>query len=179
MVRPASWSVGLASSWSGEAETRQGSVSVLPLDGKLICVSQWRRQIVLAVFLCYVLIFLAISIAYFTIGGVLGVVLGMGAVACGLWACRVPFTGLILDQQGVKIRAPLWTYHYSWHDVQRFELVERPVSPYMHRFRVHLRDGRVKKVRGFYARGPAEEERRRLMLEALEERLAHERGHKT
>jgi len=170
--------MGNDSSRSGVV-TGQKTQPALLSDGRLIYVSQKRRQIVSAVFLCYALIFLAIAIAAYSLGSLFGVLWGTGALAWGAWVLRIPRTGLIVEQQGIKIRSPLWTYHYPWREVQAFELIERPISPYMYRLRVHLRDGSVRKVRGFFARGPAEEEKRRLMLRALEERLAYERGRQT
>jgi hypothetical protein len=149
--------------------------AVLPSDGKLIFVSKWRRQVVVACFLCFALIYVAIAVASFTHGSTFGVLWGTGALVWGVWAIRIPLTGLILEPQGIKVRAPLWTYHYSWQEIKSFELVERPISPYAQRFLIHLSDGRVRKVRGFFARGSAEEEGRQEIMKALEARLAQGR----
>jgi len=148
--------------------------NVLPPDGKVIWVVQWRQQLVLTYFIVFALMFLGIALSGFLIGSA-GYLLGLGALAWAAWAVRVPLTGLILEPQGIKVRAPLWTYQYSWQEVESFELIERPISPYAHRFRIHLSDGRVRKVRGFFARGSAEEKRRQEVMKALQARLACER----
>jgi len=147
--------------------------NILPPDGKVIWVSHWRQQLVLTYFVVFALLFLGIAIRAFAIGST-GYLLGMGALAWGAWSIRIPLTGLILEPQGIKVRTPLWTYQYSWQEVKSFELVERPISPYAQRFRIHLSAGRVRKVRGFFARGSDEEERRQEMMKALEARLAQE-----
>lgn len=160
---------------TAEGETACRDTSVLPPDGRLIRVSQWRQQIVWLCFGGFALLYVNAAVHAFLAGSVYGVLLGLGLLVGGGISLRVPTTGLILEKQGVKVRSPLWTRHYAWGEIGCFELVGHPVSPYMHRLRIHLLDGGVKKARGFFARGHDEEARQKILFQALQERLRHER----
>lgn len=61
------------------------------------------------------------------------------------------------------MRMALWTYHWRWGEIERFELKPRGYIP---RLRIHLRGGRVEKVRGFFARRPEEERAQALFKSA-------------
>jgi hypothetical protein len=148
--------------------------TVLPPDGKLIIVSQWRRQITWGVFILFALCDLSIAIVAFTLGNLNGFALGLACLLFAAFSLLAPMTGLSLERQGIRVRMALWTYHWSWNQVARFELKPRGYIP---RLRIHLRDGRVKKVRGgFFTRRPEEEERAQALVNALEERLKAEQG---
>lgn len=84
---------------------------------------------------------------------------------------RMPLSGVILEQRGVKARSLWRTYHWQWDEIEKFELRNRGETP---RFRVHLTDGSSKGFLGFFARSPEQEKKGQLLFEALEERLERE-----
>lgn len=153
----------------------QGAIgrTVLPPDGAIVEVSPWRRQlgwIVAAVFLSIdaVILINAIKIASLAAAG-----LGLFAIALAVFAVRMPLSGLTLSNEGIQLRSAWWTYRWRWEEVGRFELRDRGNIP---RLRIHLRNGKVQKARGFTARKPTEEERCRALFDALEERRQREQA---
>jgi hypothetical protein len=147
--------------------------SILPLDGTIIRVSQWRRQMawVPAVFYAF---FAVCSAAYALQKGVpaaalLGV-LGFGFAA--VLSARAALSGVILESGGVKARGTWRTYYWRWEEIECFELRERGEMP---RFRIRLRNGKTPGFRGFFARSPEQEARGQALFRALEARLEAER----
>jgi hypothetical protein len=146
--------------------------TILPPDGTILRVSQWRRQsgwIPTAIF------------AFLAIGTLIEVVqeshpvsalvgpLGLGLVALGF--ARMSLSGVILESQGVKARTVWRTYHWTWDEIERFELRDRGEVP---RFQIQLRDGTTRGFLGFFARSPAQEAKGQALFEALRNRLETE-----
>lgn len=146
--------------------------SVLPPDGKLIYITPWRREIAGACLLLLGLMNLSLGITALLLGKPAGILLGLFSFAMAAFSIRAAMGGLMLEQSGVKLRTPVWTYRWEWSEVECFELKPRGYTP---RLRIHLRSGRVKKVRGgFFAGTPSEEKRCQAFFRALEARLERE-----
>lgn len=153
-----------------ESDTRAENIS-LPEDDTIIEVSPWRRQIGWA-FAAFIAV-TGLSIAYkgFRFGDLYGLMLGIWGILLTVAVVRLPLEGIMLAPGGIKVRYIWWTYHWHWSEIDHFELKPRGYIP---RLRIHLRNGRTKRVRGFLARSPNQEARAQALFRALEERL--ERG---
>lgn len=151
-----------------ETEGRAVAASALPADGKLIHASPWRQQITVGFFVWVALGNLSVAVVAFTLGSSKGLALGVGSLLFAAFCLRAPLTGLAVEHEGIKVRTAVWTYHWSWREIEYFELKPRGYIP---RLRIHLSDGRVKKARGFFARRPEEEERCQALFRGLQERL--------
>jgi len=151
-----------------EGRNKEGS-SILPPDGHLIYVSLWRRQVASACLAMFSLLYLSVGISAFAIGTLTGVTLGVVCLVMAVISVRATLSGLMLEDEGMRLRTPLRTYRWKWNEIERFDLRPRGYSP---RFRIHLRDGRIRKVRGgFFAKQAKEEERLQALFEALAARL--------
>jgi hypothetical protein len=142
----------------------------LPQDGKLIYVTEWRKQLTWLVFGWFALLDIGIAITVFIKGSLIGVLIGLAVLVLAFFTLRLAVTGLMVETDGVTLRAALWTYHWGWDEVDHFELKERGYI----RLRIHLRDGRIKKAPGFFARKPTEEQRCQALFAALEDRRERE-----
>lgn len=129
---------------------------ILPPDGTLIYVSEWRRMIVWVGFGYFALGSFSIAVAALLLGSLAGLGIAIGSFVNAAFCARMPMTGISLEPGGVRLRTALRTYHWTWDEIERFELKPRGYIP---RLRIHLRDGRVKKSRGLFARRRSEEER--------------------
>jgi hypothetical protein len=98
-------------------------------------------------------------------------VAGFGFAAVG--SARLAMSGVMLEPEGIKVRSAWRTHHWGWNEIERFELRERGHIP---RLRIHLRNGKIKKAVGFFARSPAQEERCQALFRGLEERLQAEQA---
>lgn len=150
----------------------QASKVDLPPDGTLIRVSQWRRRMAWIPTVLYAL-FALWSPVYAIQEGVPAAML-IGVLGFGFAAAvsaRMALGGVILEPNGVKARNIWRTYHWRWDEIERFELRQRGEVP---RFRIHLRDGKVRGFLGFFARSPAQEARGQAFFKALQERLRAE-----
>lgn len=147
--------------------------SILPPDGTIIRVSQWRGQMAWIPAALYAF-FAVWSAAYAIQKGVpaaalLGV-LGFGFAA--VLSARMALSGVILESRGIKARGTWRTYDWRWEEIEGFELRERGEMP---RFRIHLRNGKTLGLRGFFARSSEQEARGQALFRALEARLEAER----
>jgi len=147
--------------------------SPLPPDGTIVYVSPWRRRIAWVCTAGFVYLNLAVAIKSLQLGGLVGIGLVFFSAILIVFVVRLPLSGMILGPQGIKVRSAWWTNNWCWDEISRFELLERGNSP---RLRIHLRNGRIKKAVGFFARSPAQEERCQAMFRALEERLEAEQA---
>ena len=154
-------------------ESSKGTAATLPPDGHLVYASSFRYQVTWAAFGLFALMDLAIAVTAFALGTVAGAALGTACLILAAWSLRIPTTGLVLEKDGIRLRTAFWTYRWDWHEIRRFELKPRGNIP---RFRIHLCDGQTKKARGFFARGPSEEERSQALVAALVDRLKAEQG---
>lgn len=127
----------------------------------------------LGVFIWFALGNLSIAVVALSLGKPKGFALGFAGLLFAAFCLRAPLTGLAVEHEGIKVRTAVRTYHWSWSEIKQFELKPRGYIP---RLRIHLRDGRVKKARGFFARRPEEEERCQALFRALEERLKAEQS---
>lgn len=152
--------------------TPDENAHILPPDGTLIYVAEWRRLMTWGVFGVFACGSGSIAIGGLILGSTAGAGLAIGSLATAVFCVRAAMTGLSLERNGIRLRTMPRTYHLSWDEIDRFELKPRGYPP---RFRIHLRDGRVKKARGFSASLPKEEERLQALFRALEVRL--ETGH--
>jgi len=144
------------------------NASVLPPDGTLIYVSEWRQTAGWIVFGWFGLGSLSIAVVAPFLGSIAGFGIALGALVNAAFCARAAMTGISLEPGGMRLRTVLRTYHWTWNEIERFELKPRGYIP---RLRIHLRDGRVKKSRGFFARRRSEEERCQALFQALVERL--------
>lgn len=148
-------------------------VSILPPDGTIIYVSVWRQTIAWFFFGWLALGSLYVAVVAALLGSLAGFGLAIGALANAGFCGRAAMAGVSLEQRGVKLRTPWWTYRWRWDEVDRFELKPRGYIP---RLRIHLRNGRSKRAIGFFARGTKEEERCQALFQALETRLKMEQS---
>jgi hypothetical protein len=142
--------------------------SLLPPDGTIIRVSDWRRQALWAATAIFASF--AASLVVYTIQVQEPAIL-LGALGYGCGAAlfgRGALQGVILEPDGIKARGTLRTYQWRWDEIEHFELRERGETP---RFRVHLRNGTTKGFLGFFSRTAEQESKARMMLKALDERL--------
>lgn len=149
------------------------STAILPPDGTIIRVSQWRQQIAWIPTVLYGLFALwspvfAAQKGSPLAGRIIGV-LGFGFAAAV--SARMALSGVMIEHEGIKARSAWWTSHWRWEEIERFELRARGELP---RFRVHLRDGQVRGFLGFFARSPVQEARSKELFRALEQRLRAE-----
>lgn len=161
--------------------TREGPHSankpILPPDGTAIVVSPWRRKIGWMVAVVFVFLNLSVAVEAVQIGGdPVAIALIFFCIALMVFSVRMPLSGVSLEAEGIRVRSAWWTHHWRWDEIDHFELRERGNIP---RLRIHLRNGKIKKAVGFFARSPAQEERCQAMFRALEERLETEQriGH--
>lgn len=150
----------------------QGVPSVLPADGTLVYVSPWRRNVAWLGSGIFIVIYLNALIRAVQVGGLLPMLIALFSSVMIIFALRMPMSGIILRSSGVTLRMAWWTFSWSWNEIDHFELGERGSL----RLRVHLRDGRTKKAKGFFARSSEEEERCHLLFAALNERLEREQA---
>lgn len=144
--------------------------SFLPPDGRIVEVSPWRRQLGWVLTVAFGYLGIAAIVKLFQSGKIDSASPAITLyllVMIGL-AVRLPLCGLLLEQTGVKLRGLAWTHQWSWSQIDHFELKERGCIP---RLRIHLSDGKVKRVPGFMARSPSQEERCQALFRALEQRL--------
>jgi hypothetical protein len=157
---------------AGASEVGRGNTTdILPPNGHLVYASSVRHQITWLAFGWFALIDLVVAATALALGSFAGVALGVGCVVLAIWSLRIPTTGLVLEEHGIRLRTAFWTYKWHWDEVRRFELKPRGYIP---RFRIHLTDGRIKKAGGFFARRPTEEERSQALVAALTDRLRAE-----
>jgi len=145
---------------------------IVPADGTIIRISEWRRQVLWAV--AVVPAFFAICVLVYAIRASQPAALIMTA-GYGLFAfviARGALGGIVLGADGVKARSTWRTYHWQWDEIEKFELRKKGETP---RLRVHLTNGRVHGFLGFYARTQEDEERGQELFAALEARLEKER----
>jgi hypothetical protein len=149
------------------------STSILPSDGTIIRVSEWRRQILWVGTVVFGFVGFSVVISAIQIGRPLAIIPALIAVGVIVASIRMPLGGIILERTGVKARSLWWTYRWHWNEIERFELRKRGETP---RFRVHLKDGNVRGFLGFFARTPEEEARAKELFQALQDRLQIERS---
>src|SRR3954454_14306701 len=147
--------------------------SVLPSDGTIIRVSDWRRKLLWSCAAGFAVVGFSVIVSAIQVGRPLAIVPALFAVGVIFTSVRMPLSGVVLEQTGVKARGLWRTYRWRWDEIERFELRERGEPP---RFRIHLRDGRTKGFSGFFARSPEQEERGQALFKALEKRLEDETG---
>lgn len=153
-------------------DARSSGSSLLPPDGTRLRVSPWRQQIAWIPTALYTFFAIGLPITAIQDGYAIAALvslLGCGFAAIG--SARLALSGVILEPRGIKVRSAWWTHHWRWDDIDHFELRERGNIP---RLRIHLRNGKIKKAVGFFARSPAQEERCQALFGALEERLEAE-----
>lgn len=143
----------------------------LPPDGTLIRVSPWRRQVMWVGIVVLVFVDISVLVKVIELGRLVGVLPALASVFSAIVAIRMSLSGVMLLSGGVKARNIWWTYHWQWNEIERFELRERGETP---RFRIRLRDGKVKGFLGFFARSSSQEERGQALFRALEKRLEDE-----
>jgi hypothetical protein len=145
----------------------------LPPDGTIIRVSPWRRQIFWLGAVGMGVLTVGVVIHAMQISRPAAALESLGFVLFGLALARMAICGVIVEGSGIKARSTFRTYRWRWEEIERFELRKRGETP---RFRVHMRDGKVRGFLGFFARSSEEEARAQELFEALEDRLQAERS---
>jgi hypothetical protein len=153
---------------SVEADARSTAGPVLPPDGTIIYVSEWRREIlwipvVVYGFLGICVIGLSLSRGS-PLAAVVGALIFSAVVALSV---QTAFRGVALSPQGVTARG--WrTHRWSWGEIERFELLEQGRKM---RFVVHLHNGKSHRFGGFLASSQEEEDRAQRIFQAMVQRL--------
>jgi hypothetical protein len=109
-------------------------------------------------------------------GQLAGVIAVVGFAVFTVFLARAAIAGMVLDNDGIKVRGAIRTNRWRWDEVERFELQEQGSKP---RLRVYLIDGTTQGIYGFYARSVEEEARSQALFRALEERLEAEQAKRT
>jgi hypothetical protein len=149
------------------------AASALPSDGKIIRVSEWRKNFLWLGAFVFGFVGLSVVVSAIQIGRPSALLPALTAIGVIVASFRMPIGGVILERSGIKARNLLRTYRWQWNEIERFELRERGETP---RLRIHLRDGQTKGFPGFFARTPAEEARAKELIQALQDRLQSEQS---
>lgn len=152
-------------------DDRSATVAGLPPDGTLLRIGMWRVKIMWAGTIVIGLIALSVLIEAIQIGSPAAFLSALAAIFASGVFIRMPLSGVLFEQQGVKARTVWRTYKWRWNEIECFELREKGEKP---RFRIRLRDGRTKGFVGFFTQSQAEEERGQALFRAAESRLEAE-----
>jgi Bacterial PH domain len=158
---------------SGEA--RHG-VEVLPPDGTPLRANEWRQQVLWIVCACVGVLTVLVAASVIDRGRPAGLLAVAGYGLFAVVLARAAMAGLLLDDEGIKVRKAIKTRRWRWDEIERLELREPGER---HRLRVHLRDGTTHKLSGFFAWSAKEEAKSQELFRALQTRLDQEHARTT
>lgn len=147
------------------------SGATLPPDGTLLCANKWRRQVLWIVCASAGVLTGLVAASVIDRGHPVSLLAVAGYGIFSVILARAAMAGIVLESDGIKARKAVKTWRWRWDEIERLELREPGERL---RLRVHLRDGTIHKLSGFFAWSTKEEAEARALFRALQARTDQE-----
>lgn len=149
------------------------SIGALPPDGTPLRANEWRRQALWIVCACVGILTVLVAVSAIDRGHPAGLLAVGGYGLFTAVLARAAMAGILVESEGIKARKAIGTSRWQWDEIERLELRERGER---RRLRVHLRNGTIHKLSGFFAWSEKEECKSQALFRALEGRLEDEKA---